>query len=114
MSQARSVVVTGANLGIGAAIALRFLALGDKVATIDPSGEPLEGILGVAADIRDTAGVDAAFDQIEAANGPVDVLVANAVITRDQLLMRMTDEDFGDVVDINLCLLYTSPSPRDS
>src|SRR5665647_3990218 len=78
VSQPRSVVVTGANRGIGAAIALRFLALGDKVATIDRSGEPPEGVLGTVADMRDTAGIDAAFDQIEAAHGPVDVLVANA------------------------------------
>jgi len=102
VSQPRSVVVTGANRGIGAAIALRFLALGDKVATIDRSGEPPEGVLGTVADMRDTAGIDAAFDQIEAAHGPVDVLVANAGITRDQLLMRMTDEEFDDVIDINL------------
>lgn len=98
----RSVLVTGANRGIGRAIAERFVASGDKVATIYRSGDLPDGVLGVTGDISDTAAVDAAFTEVEAAHGPVEVLVANAGITRDQLLMRMTDEEFEQVVDVNL------------
>jgi len=98
----RSVLVTGANRGIGRAIAMRFVAAGDKVATIYRSGELPDGVLGVVGDVRDTASVDAAFTAVEAAHGPVEVLVANAGVTRDQLLLRMTDEDFEQVLDVNL------------
>lgn len=98
----RSVLVTGANRGIGRAIAERFVAAGDKVATIYRQGDLPEGVMGVKGDVRDTASVDAAFAEIEAAHGPVEVLVANAGVTRDQLLMRMTDEEFADVLDVNL------------
>ena len=98
----RSVLVTGGNRGIGRAIAERFLAQGDKVAVTSRSGDAPEGALAVACDITDSASVDAAFDQVEAAHGPVEVLVANAGITKDTLLMRMSDEDFSSVVDTNL------------
>ena len=98
----RSVLVTGANRGIGRAIAERFVAAGDLVSTIYRSGDLPVGVLGVVGDMTDTASVDAAFSEIEAVNGPVEVLVANAGITRDQLLMRMTDEDFEEVIDVNL------------
>ncbi|GEN79150.1 3-oxoacyl-ACP reductase FabG [Actinotalea fermentans] len=98
----RSVLVTGASRGIGQAIAERFLASGDKVASFDRGGEPPAGVLGVTGDVTDSAAVDAAFAEVEAAHGPIEVLVANAGITRDQLLMRMTDDDFDQVLDVNL------------
>lgn len=98
----RSVLVTGANRGIGRAIAEAFVASGDKVSTLYRSGDLPDGVLGVVGDVRDSAAVDAAFSEIEAVNGPVEVLVANAGITRDQLLMRMTDEEFEQVLDVNL------------
>ncbi len=98
----RSVLVTGGNRGIGQAIVERFLAAGDKVASFDLGGEPPAGALGVFGNVTSTADVDAAFAQVEEAHGPVEVLVANAGITRDQLLMRMSDEDFDTVLDINL------------
>lgn len=101
-STPRSVLITGANRGIGRAIAERFVANGDKVATIYRSGDLPDGVLGVKGDVRDTAAVDAAFTEVEAAHGPVEVLVANAGITRDQLLMRMSDEEFAEVLDVNL------------
>ncbi|GIJ00224.1 3-oxoacyl-[acyl-carrier-protein] reductase [Sediminihabitans luteus] len=98
----RTVVVTGANRGIGRAIAERFVANGDRVATVYRSGDLPDGVFGAVADMTDSAAVDAAFTQIEAELGPVEVLVANAGITKDQLLMRMTDEEFESVVDVNL------------
>ncbi|GHG53518.1 beta-ketoacyl-ACP reductase [Flavimobilis marinus] len=98
----RTVVVTGAARGIGRAIAERFVAAGDRVATIYRGGDLPDGVLGVTGDITDTAAVDAAFAEIEAQLGPVEVLVANAGVTRDQLLMRMSDEDFSQVIDVNL------------
>lgn len=98
----RTVVVTGAARGIGRAIAERFVAAGDRVATIYRGGDLPDGVLGVTGDITDTAAVDAAFAEIEAQLGPAEVLVANAGVTRDQLLMRMSDEDFSQVIDVNL------------
>lgn len=98
----RSVLVTGGNRGIGLATARAFEALGDKVAVTYRSGEPPAGVLGVRCDVTDSAQVDAAFTEVEAAHGPVEVLVANAGITRDGLLMRMSDEDFNLVIDANL------------
>ncbi|GAA4033823.1 beta-ketoacyl-ACP reductase [Arthrobacter methylotrophus] len=100
---ARSVLITGGNRGIGLAIAKSFLANGDKVAVTYRSETELpEGILGVQADVTDAASIDAAFKEVEAAHGPVEVLVPNAGITKDTLLMRMTEDDFTSVLDANL------------
>ena len=95
-------VITGANRGIGRAIAERMVADGHRVATIFRSGELPDGVFGAVGDVTDTAAVDAAFTAIEAHQGPVEVVVANAGITRDQLLMRMSDEEFDAVVSTNL------------
>jgi 3-oxoacyl-[acyl-carrier protein] reductase len=102
-STGRSVLITGGNRGIGLAIARSFLANGDKVAVTYRSEAALpEGILGVKADVTDEASVDAAFSEVEAAHGPVEVLVANAGITKDTLLLRMSEDDFSSVIDTNL------------
>jgi 3-oxoacyl-(acyl-carrier-protein) reductase len=99
---ARTVLVTGGNRGIGLAIAQAFAAQGDRVAvTHRGSGAP-EGLFGVECDITDSAAVDAAFTTVEQELGPVEVLVANAGITDDTLLLRMSEEQFTRVLDTNL------------
>jgi 3-oxoacyl-[acyl-carrier protein] reductase len=98
----RTVLVTGGNRGIGRAIAAEFVAQGHRVAVTARSGEGPEGTLTVRADVTEGAALDAAFTEVEGKLGPVEVVVANAGITRDTLLMRMTDEDFDAVVDTNL------------
>ena len=98
----RVVVVTGAARGIGRAIAERFVADGDRVATIYRGGDLPKGVEAYVADVTDSAAVDAAFTAIEKDMGPVEVLVANAGITKDQLLMRMSDDEFESVIDVNL------------
>jgi 3-oxoacyl-[acyl-carrier protein] reductase len=98
----RTVLITGGNRGIGRAIAEEFVARGHRVAVTARSGEGPAGTLTVIADVTDTASIDAAFSQVEAALGPVEVVVANAGITRDTLLLRMSDEDFTEVIDTNL------------
>jgi 3-oxoacyl-[acyl-carrier protein] reductase len=98
----RSVLVTGGNRGIGRAIAEAFLANGDRVAVTTRSGGAPEGALDVRCDITDQQAVDAAFAQIEEEHGPVEVLVANAGITADTLVLRMSDEDWSSVIDTNL------------
>ncbi|MEV4756281.1 3-oxoacyl-ACP reductase FabG [Micromonospora sp. NPDC049559] len=99
---ARTVLVTGGNRGIGLAIAQAFAKQGDRVAvTHRGSGAPPE-LFGVECDITDSAAVDAAFSAVEAELGPVEVLVANAGITDDTLLLRMSEEQFTRVVDTNL------------
>jgi 3-oxoacyl-[acyl-carrier protein] reductase len=99
---ARTVLVTGGNRGIGLAIAQAFAKQGDRVAiTHRGSGAP-SGLFGVTCDVTDGGAVDAAFTTIEAELGPVEVLVANAGITDDTLLMRMSEEQFGRVLDTNL------------
>jgi 3-oxoacyl-[acyl-carrier protein] reductase len=98
----RSVLVTGGNRGIGRAIAEAFVAAGDQVAVTYRSGELPDGVLGVKCDVTDSAAMDAAFAEAEAAHGPVEVVVANAGITRDTLLLRMSEDDFAAVLDTNL------------
>jgi 3-oxoacyl-[acyl-carrier protein] reductase len=103
----RSVLVTGGNRGIGLAIAHAFADAGDKVAITYRSGEPPKalveaGCLAVKCDITDTEQVEQAYKEIEDAHGPVEVLVANAGITKDQLLMRMSEDDFSSVLETNL------------
>lgn len=98
----RTVLVTGGNRGIGRAIAQAFLDAGHRVAITSRDGSGPDGALAVAADVTDSASVDAAFSRVEAELGPVEVVVANAGITRDTLLMRMSEQDFVDVVDTNL------------
>ena len=99
---ARTVLVTGGNRGIGKAIALAFAAQGDRVAVTHRGTGAPEGLLGVKCDITDANSVDEAFSQVEQELGPVEVLVANAGITADTLLLRMTEEQFTSVVDTNL------------
>ncbi|WP_436759819.1 beta-ketoacyl-ACP reductase [Streptosporangium sp. V21-05] len=103
---ARSVLVTGGNRGIGLAIARELAQAGDDVAVTYRSGQPPEGLFGVRCDVTSTADVDAAFAKVEAEYGPVEVLVANAGITRDTLLPMMKEETFTDVIDANLTGAY--------
>ena len=98
----RSVLVTGGNRGIGKAIAAAFVAAGDQVAVTYRSGEPPEGVLAVRCDVTDPESVEAAFSEIESAHGPVEVLVANAGVTADTLVLRMSEDDWSKVIDTNL------------
>ena len=103
MADPRNVLVTGGNRGIGLAIARAFAEAGDHVVITHRSGQPPEGLQGVHCEVTDSASVDAAFTEAEEKlGGPIEVLVANAGITRDTLLMRMTDEEFDTVLDTNL------------
>jgi NAD(P)-dependent dehydrogenase (short-subunit alcohol dehydrogenase family) len=103
---ARSVLVTGGNRGIGLAIARELAAAGDAVAVTYRSGEPPEGLFAVKCDVTSMADVEAAFDKVEAEQGPVEVLVANAGTTKDTLLAMMKEETFTDVIDTNLTGAY--------
>ncbi len=103
----RTVLVTGGSRGIGLATARLFADAGHRVAVTSRSGAPDDDrLLWVSCDQADSAAVDAAYSTIEAELGPVEVLVANAGITRDQLVLRMADEDFAAVVDTNLTGAY--------
>jgi 3-oxoacyl-[acyl-carrier protein] reductase len=98
--------VTGGNRGIGLAVARAFAAQGDRVAvTHRGSGAP-EGLFGVQCDVTDAVAVDEAFTKVEAEHGPVEVLVSNAGITDDTLLLRMSEDQFTRVVDANLTGAY--------
>jgi 3-oxoacyl-[acyl-carrier protein] reductase len=100
--KARTVLVTGGNRGIGLAIAQAFAAQGDRVAVTHRGSGAADGLFGVVCDITDPAAVDAAFTAVEAELGAVEVLVANAGVTDDMLLMRMSEEQFHRVVETNL------------
>ncbi len=102
----RSVLVTGGNRGIGLAIARRLAADGDEVTITSRSGDAVPGLTVATCDVRDSAAVDEAFKTAEEAHGPVEVLVANAGITRDQLLALMSEDDFCSVLDTNLTGAY--------
>ncbi|HBU75735.1 MAG: beta-ketoacyl-ACP reductase [Acidimicrobiaceae bacterium] len=103
----RVVLVTGGSRGIGLAIAHRFAELGDHVAVTYHSSPPPEGLFGVKCDVTSTEEIDLAFTAIEEHFGsPVEILVSNAGITRDTLLLRMGDDDFGDVIDANLTAAF--------
>ncbi|MFI7453292.1 3-oxoacyl-ACP reductase FabG [Nonomuraea sp. NPDC049714] len=103
---ARSVLVTGGNRGIGLAIARELAAAGDSVAVTYRSGEPPDGLFGVRCDVTSMADVEAAFDKVEAEQGPVEVLVSNAGMTKDTLLAMMKEDTFTDVIDANLTGAY--------
>lgn len=102
MTTPRTVLVTGGNRGIGRAIAERMIAEGHRVAVTTRSGEGPEGALTVHAEMTNSDSIDAAFSTVENQLGPVEVVVANAGITRDTLLLRMSEQDFTEVIDTNL------------
>ena len=102
MNQSRVVLVTGGSKGIGHGIAAQLAEAGHRVAATHRSGEVPQGVLAVQCDVTDPEQVEAAFAQVESALGNVEVLVANAGITRDTLLMRMSDEDWDQVIATNL------------
>jgi len=99
---ARSVLVTGGNRGIGRSIAQAFAANGDKVTVTHRGSDVPSGLHGVRCDVTDPAQVESLYDDVEAHQGPVEVLVANAGITRDTLLLRMGEQDWDDVIATNL------------
>ena len=107
MTTGRIVLVTGGSRGIGLACARRFEALGDRVAVTHRSSPPPEGLFAVPCDVTSSDDVDAAFTAVEEHfGGPVEVLVSNAGVTRDGLLLRMSEDDFSAVVDANLTAAY--------
>src|SRR6476646_7893346 len=106
VTMGRSVLVTGGNRGIGLAIARRLAADGDSVTVTSRSGDPVDGLAVVQCDVRDGPSVDAAFAAVEADQGPVEVLVANAGVTRDTLLALMSEDAFAEVLDTNLTGAY--------
>ena len=108
MSEAtgRVVLITGGSRGIGFATAQRFAALGDRVAVTYNSSPPPEGFFAVKCDVTSSADVDDAFKAVEQHFGPVEILVSNAGMTKDMLLLRMSEDDFTEVVDANLTAAY--------
>lgn len=102
----RVVLITGGSRGIGLACAQRFAALGDKVAVTYNSSPPPPEFFGVKCDVTSASDVDAAFTAVEEHFGPVEILVANAGITKDTLLLRMSEDDFASVVNANLTGAY--------
>jgi len=108
MSEAtgRVVLITGGSRGIGFATAQRFAALGDRVAVTYNSSPPPEGFFAVKCDVTSSADVDDAFKAVEQHYGPVEILVSNAGMTKDMLLLRMSEDDFTEVIDANLTAAY--------
>jgi 3-oxoacyl-[acyl-carrier protein] reductase len=107
MSDGRIVLVTGGSRGIGLACARRFAELGDRVAVTYNSSPPPDGLFGVKCDVTSAADVDAAFTAVEEHfGGTVEILVSNAGVTRDGLLLRMSEDDFTSVIDANLTAAY--------
>ncbi|MGH3544988.1 MAG: SDR family NAD(P)-dependent oxidoreductase, partial [Mycobacteriales bacterium] len=102
MDNVRTVLVTGGNRGIGLAIARWFATAGHRVAVTHRGSSAPDGLFGVQCDVTDASAVDAAFAGVEAELGPPEIVVANAGITDDTLLLRMTDDQFTSVVDTNL------------
>ena len=102
----RTVLVTGGSRGIGLACARRFAAQGDNVAVTYHSSPPPDDLFAVRCDVTSMASVDAAFTAVEAKFGPIEVLVSNAGITHDGLLVRMAEESFTSVIDANLTAAY--------
>lgn len=103
----RIVLITGGSRGIGLACARRFAEAGDRVAVTYNSSPPPDGLFGVKCDVTNNAEVDAAFAAVEAEfGGPVEILVSNAGVTKDGLLLRMSEDDFASVVDANLVAAY--------
>ena len=102
----RVVLITGGSKGIGLACAKAFATLGDKVAITYNSSPPPPEFFGVKCDVTDTAQVDAAFAAVEEHFGTVEVLVSNAGITKDTLLLRMKEADFTEVIDANLTAAF--------
>jgi len=102
----RVVLITGGSRGIGLATAQRFASLGDRVAVTYNSSPPPDGFFAVKCDVTSTAEVDAAFTAVEQHFGPVEILVSNAGMTKDMLLLRMSEYDFSDVIDANLTAAY--------
>ena len=102
----RVVLITGGAKGIGLACARQFLALGDHVAVTYNSSPPPDDIFSVKCDVTQQSDVDAAFSAVEEKFGPVQILVSNAGVTRDGVLLRMGEEDFSSVIDANLTAAY--------
>ena len=102
----RVVLITGGSRGIGLATAQRFKALGDRVAITYNSSPPPEGFFAVKCDVTSSADVDDAFKAVEQHFGPVEILVSNAGMTKDMLLLRMSEDDFTEVIDANLTAAY--------
>ena len=102
----RTVLVTGGARGIGLAVARRFASLGDNVAVTYNTSPPPDDLFGVACDVTSADSVDAAFKAVEERFGPVEVLVSNAGITKDGLLLKMSEESFTSVIDTNLTAAY--------
>ena len=102
----RVVLVTGGSRGIGLATARHLASLGDQVAVTYNSSPPPDDLFGVKCDVTSNADVDAAFTAVEEKFGPVEILVSNAGVTKDGLLLRMGESDFVDVIDANLNAAY--------